>query len=410
MKNSTLIQAAIVGGLLVSAAAVPAQDWPQWRGANRDAKVDGFKAPATWPAQLTPKWKQTVGLGDTTPALVGDKLFVLSRVDAEENVICLNAADGKEVWRQKYAAPAVSGPSAGAHSGPRSSPSVSDGKVVTFGVTGILTCWNAADGKQLWQKKDATTWPRFYTASSPLLVDGLCVAQVGGQNDGGVTAYDLKSGDEKWSWKGAGPGYASPAVMTVGGTKIVIVLTDKSIVGLTLADGKLAWQTPFAPAGMAYNAATPIVDGDTLIYAGSARGIHAVKVARQGDAFTTTDLWTAPTTLSPQFNTPLLKDGFLYGITQRGNLFCVNAKTGAEAWTDTDAKGPQGYGSLLDAGSIILALTTKMQLYAVQPNEKQFTQVASIKVADTPTFASPVVSGNRVFIRDQNSVSLLTLE
>ena len=122
MKNRILTRAALVGGLLLSAAAaVSAQDWPQWRGANRDAKVDGFKAPATWPAQLTPKWKQTVGLGDTTPALVGDKLFVLSRVDAEENVICLNTADGKEVWRQKYAAPAVSGPSAGAHSGPRSS-------------------------------------------------------------------------------------------------------------------------------------------------------------------------------------------------------------------------------------------------------------------------------------------------
>ncbi|MGD1084953.1 MAG: PQQ-binding-like beta-propeller repeat protein, partial [Verrucomicrobiota bacterium] len=148
MKNCTLLQAAVVGGLLVTGAGVLlAQDWPQWRGANEDGKAAGFKAPATWPSQLTQKWKQTVGLGDTTPALVGDRLYVLSRVDAEENVICLNAADGKEIWRQKYAAPQVSGPSAGAHAGPRSSPAVADGKVVTFGVTGILTCWNAADGK-----------------------------------------------------------------------------------------------------------------------------------------------------------------------------------------------------------------------------------------------------------------------
>ncbi|MGD0411009.1 MAG: PQQ-binding-like beta-propeller repeat protein [Verrucomicrobiota bacterium] len=410
MKNSTLIRAAIVGGLLLSAAALTAQDWPQWRGANRDAKVAGFKAPATWPAQLTPKWKQTVGLGDTTPALVGDRLFVLSRVDAEENVICLNAADGKEIWRQKYAAPAVSGPSAGAHSGPRSSPAVSDGKVVTFGVTGILTCWNAADGAQVWQKKDATAWPRFYTSASPLLTDGLCVVQVGGDADGGVAAYDLKTGDQKWKWTGAGPGYASPVVMTVAGTKIVVVLTSKSVEGINLADGKGLWTLPFTVAGMGYNASTPIVDGDTLIYAGQGRGIKAVKVAKTGDTFATTELWSAAT-VSPQFNTAVLKDGFLYGLTQQNAFFCVNEKTGAVAWTDAASRGtPAGYGSVVDAGSVLLALTTASQLYVVQPTEKAFTQVASIKVADTPTFAYPVVSGNRLFIRDRDSLSLLTLE
>jgi outer membrane protein assembly factor BamB len=410
MKNRTLIRAAIVGGLLASGAAtLPAQDWPQWRGANRDAKVDSFKAPAAWPAQLTPKWKQTVGLGDTTPALVGDRLFVLSRVDAEENVICLNAADGKEIWRQKYEAPAVSGPSSRAHGGPRSSPAVADGKVVTFGVTGILTCWNAADGKQLWQKP-ATGWPQYYTGSSPLLVDGMCVAQVGGASGGGVAAYDLQSGAEKWRWNGAGPGYASPVVMTVEGTKMVVALTDRSVVGIGLADGKVVWQTAFAAMGMAYNAATPIVDGDTLIYAGQGRGTHAMKVAKQGDTFSTTEVWSAPDT-SPQFNTAVLKDGFLYGLTQQNAFYCINAKTGAVAWSNMANRGtPSGYGSVVDAGSVLLALTPGSQLYVVQPTDKAYTQVASIKVADTPTYAYPVISGNRVFIRDQNSLALLTLE
>jgi outer membrane protein assembly factor BamB len=410
MKATNLIRTALVGGLLVSSAGgIQAQDWPQWRGANRDAKAEGFKAPKTWPAQLTQKWKDTVGVGDTTPALVGDKLFVFSRVDNEENVICLNAADGKEIWRKKYETPQVGGPAAREHSGPRSSPAVADGKVVTFGATGILTCWDAADGRQIWQKTDSHSWPRFYTSASPLIADGLCVVQVGGPSDGGIVAYDLKTGEEKWQWKGGGPGYASPVVMTVGGTKVVVALTDKSMVGLLLADGKQAWQTPFAAQGMNYNAATPIVDGDTLIYAGAGRGIHAVKVAKQGDAFSTTELWTAAE-ISPQFNTAVLKDGFLYGITQRGFLFCVNAKTGAVAWTDMENKGPQGYGSVVDAGSVLLALTPKMQLYVLKPNEKEYTQLASIKVADSATFAYPVVSGNRLFIRDRDSVALLTVE
>jgi outer membrane protein assembly factor BamB len=409
MKNRTLLQAAIVGNLLLLASTpLPAQDWPQWRGANRDAKVEGFKAPKAWPAQLPLKWKQPVGLGDTTPALVGEKLFVFSRVENDETLLCLNAADGKEIWRKKYEAPLPEGPAAREHSGPRSSPAVAEGKVVTFGLTGILTCWDAGDGNQLWQKKDATAWPRFYTASSPLIADGMCVAQAGGPADGGITAYDLKSGDQKWHWTGAGPGYASPVLMTVAGTKIVVALTDKSVVGIGM-DGKTAWQTPFATQGMNYNAATPIVDGDTLIYAGAGRGIHAVKVAKQGEAFATTDLWTA-TDVSPQFNTAVLKDGFLYGISQRGNLFCVNAKTGALAWTDADAKGARGFGSVVDAGSVLLALTPKSQLYVVQPNDKSYTEVASLKVADSPTYAYPVVSGNRLFIRDRDSVALLTVE
>ena len=395
--------------VIIGVAGVQAQDWPQWRGANRDGIAKGFNAPKAWPAQLTQKWKETVGSGDATPALVGDKLYVFSRVGTEENLICMSAADGKEIWRKKYEAPQPNGPAAREHSGPRSSPTVASGKVVTFGVTGILTCWDAADGKQLWQKTDVRSWPRFYTSASPLIEDGLCVAQLGGQADGGITAYDLKTGAEKWLWKGGGPGYASPVLMTVAGTKIVVALTDKSLVGILLADGKLAWETPFAAQGMNYNAATPIVDCDTLIYAGAGRGIHAVKVAKQGEAFSTTELWTAPE-ISPQFSSAVLKDGFLYGITQRGFLFCVNAKTGAVAWTDADAKGPQGYGSVVDAGSVLLALTPKMQLYVVQPTDKAYTQLASIKVADSATFAYPVVSGSRLFIRDKDSIALLTVE
>ena len=88
----------------------------------------------------------------------------------------------------------------------------------------------------------------------------------------------------------------------------------------------------------------------------------------------------------------------------------MSAKTGAVAWTDAENKGPQGYGSIVDAGSVLLALTPKMQLYVLKPNDKEYTQVANIKVADSATFAYPVVSGNRLFIRDRDSVALLTVE
>ncbi len=115
--------------VLLGAGCVWGQDWPQWRGPHRDAKVSGFTAPPTWPKELTQGWKVTVGLGDSTPALVGDRLYVFARQGDEEVAMCLSADDGKELWRDKHPAPAVTGGPA-QHSGPRATPTVADGKVL----------------------------------------------------------------------------------------------------------------------------------------------------------------------------------------------------------------------------------------------------------------------------------------
>ena len=178
--------------LLIGPVTTLAQDWPQWRGPNRDGKVTGFNAPATWPKNLTEKWKVTVGLGDSTPALVGDKLYVFAVQNNEETTLCLQAADGKEVWKDQYAPKTtISGPPARHGLGTRSSPAVADGKVVTLGFGGILSCLDAGSGKVVWRKefKDFDKpYPRFYAAMSPIIVNGMCVAYVGSENKGGLIA------------------------------------------------------------------------------------------------------------------------------------------------------------------------------------------------------------------------------
>src|SRR5437870_1825462 len=314
MKNASRI-VVLVCVVTMSLSCGWTQDWPQWRGPNRDAKVTGFTAPKTWPKELTQKWNVTVGQGDATPALVGDTLYVFARQDTDEITLCLNAADGKEIWRDKYTTQDVEGAAARHGHGPRSSPAVANGKVVTLGVRGTLSCLDAASGKKLWRKDDFPgAWPRFFTASSPIIVDGLCIAQLGGQGNGAVVAYDLVTGEEKWKWAGDAPAYASPVLMTVDGAKVIVTETEKNVVALGAADGKLVWQTPFAAQGMAYNAATPIVDGQTLIYAGQGRGTKAVKIDKQGDAFDAKEIWSN-TDNSVQFNTPVLKNDMLFSIT-----------------------------------------------------------------------------------------------
>lgn len=401
--------------LVLCSGFLQAADWPQWRGANRDGKAAGFDAPQTWPKELKQKWKVTVGDGVATPALVGDKLYVFSRQEVSEIIRCLDAGSGKELWQEKYETGGASGPASG-FSGPRSSPAVADGKVVTLGVRGMLSCEDAATGKKLWRKDDFQAWPQFHPSSSPMIVDGLCIAQLGGRENGAIVAYDLGSGEQKWKWTGESPGYSSPALMTVDGSKLIVALTEKKIVAVSAADGKLAWETPFAGQGMGgYNAATPIVEGQTLIYSGAGRGVKAVKIEKASDGYAAKELWSNPEK-SVQFNTPVLKNGLLYGMTQRYELFCINAQNGQTAWATELPQGAGGGGrgpataSIVDVGSALVILTPNGELAAFEPSDKAYKELARIKVADTATHAQPVLSGHRVFIKDKDSVMLLALE
>ncbi len=440
MKNTIPTKGLVVGCvILLCTNCAWAQDWPQWRGTNRDAKATGFEAPKTWPKALTQKWKVAVGSGDATPALVGDKLYVFTYQQGHEITRCLDVATGKELWQDKYPAQPATPPAGGPHAGPRSSPTVADGKVVTLGVRGTLSCLDAATGMKLWRKEDFKgSLPQFFTSCSPLVVDGLCVVQLGGESSGAVVAYDLASGNEKWKWSGDGSAYASPVVLTLGDAKVIVAETAAKIVAIGVADGKLLWQTPFPKQGRSYNACTPIVDGQTIVYSGSGRGTKAVKIEKKGDELAAQELWSNKDN-SVQFNTPVVKDGLVFGLSDRDNLFCINAETGKTAWSVPKGRttgaaqatgggkaggagqkgkggrggrggmGPVGFGSIVDAGSVLLALTPSMELIVFQPSDKEYTERARIKVASTPTYAYPVVSGNRLFVKDQDSVTLWTI-
>ena len=261
--------------------------WPRCQGQRIRCAL------AQWPKELAQAWKVTIGDGVATPALVGDKLFTFSREDGEsaEVVRGLDAATGEEVWSDRYEVVGADGPARG-FSGPRSSPAVSDGKVVTLGLRGTLSCYDAESGKLLWRKDEfPRQFPRFFTSASPLVAGAVCVAQLGGPEQGGVIAFDLADGAEKWRWEGGGPDYASPNLIEVDEASYFIAETTDKVIALSLADGKLAWETPFKVEGRGYNASTPVVDGQTVYYGGSNRGITAVKLRSEGGGLAGETLW-----------------------------------------------------------------------------------------------------------------------
>lgn len=412
MLSRSLLLGAIVGVTSLSASA---DDWPQFRGPNRDNRVTGFEVPATWPKELKKQWAVKVGNGVGAPVMVGDKIYTFTRVSDEEVVRCLDAKSGKELWFDKNPVEKVTGGASG-YPGPRNSPGVGDGKVCTFGISGRLSCYDAGTGKLAW-RKDTKGRPFFFTSTSPLIADGKCIIHTGSSSKGPggkgeLVAYDLATGDEKWKWTGDGPGYGSPIIATIKGVKQIVEITDENLVGVGFDDGKLLWKTRLTTGR--YQSATPVVDGDLAICGGI-----AFTIEKSGDTFSAKQKWKerAPAT----YNSPVLKDGVLYGLADAGGggkgvgkgmrsttLFAQDAKTGAELWTE---KSPRGEcGTILDVGPVMILSSSDSNLVAFKPSKDEFKEIAKYKVADTPTWATPILAGKRIYVKDADSVILWTLE
>ncbi len=390
--------------LLICSGNIYSQDWPQFRGPARDSKVTGFKAPAAWPAQLTLQWKDSVGTGDATPVLVGKFLYLNTRQGINEAILCIDAATGKEIWKTLYAASPVTG-AAAQHPGPRSTPAVANGRIVTFGASGILTCSDASTGKPVWIKDNPNnTVPQFFTGTSPLIVDGLCIVHVGTKDNGEVLALDLKTGAEKWKWGGEGPAYASPSVMNIDKKKHVIVQTEKNLIALDLADGKLQWQIPTPVQQRFYNCVSPYIDGNKIYFTGQGTGTRAVEVSKQGTQYVTKDLWST-TEVGAKWNTPVLKDGFLYGFTDQKRVYCISAADGKTAWLDNTIYSD--FSTIVDCGQVLIGLTQQGSLIVLKPDPKAYTEIAKYKVTESPTvYGFPVVAGNVIYVKDGTTLMM----
>jgi len=403
MKKLNFIISVIATLIIFSSTDSFSQDWPQWRGINRDSKVTGFKAPPNWPSELKQEWKVTVGFGDATPVLVGKNIYLNTRQGDQEVILCLDAATGKELWKNQYPSNAVTGPAI-SHPGPRSTPVVANGKVVTFGASAILSCLDARTGKVVWKRENPTNAvPQFFTGMSPLIVDNLCIAHVGTNDNGEVLALDLNTGNEKWKWAGDGPAYASPSVMTIDGKKNLIIQTEKNLMALNLSDGKLLWQLATPVQQRFYNCVSPYIDGQTIYLTGQGTGMKAIKIEKAGNEYVTKELWSNAT-VGAKWNTPVLKDGFLYGFTDQKRIYCLNASTGQTAWIDNAVNSD--FAAIVDCGTVIIGLPSTANLIIFKPESAAYSEVVKYKVSETAIYSYPIVAGNKIYIKDAETLML----
>jgi outer membrane protein assembly factor BamB len=390
-----------------------AQDWTQWRGQKRDGVAVSFTAPKVWPDKLKTVWKVPVGIGHSSPVVVGRKVYLHSRQDENEVASCLDLDTGKLLWHDSYPTPYIMNPAAVSHGkGPKSTPVVYNDKLYTFGISGILSCYDTATGKLKWRKEFSkqfkATSPLFGAATSPIVHNGLVIVHVGGHDSGALTAFDAETGDVKWSWTGDGPGYASPMIFESGGISQIVTQTQKSIAGFSAATGELLWRISFETEYV-QNIVTPVVYKQTLIVSGLDKGTMAIRVIKRGAKWETEQVWMNAE-VSMYMNSPVASGDFLFGLShkRKGQFFCLDARTGQTVWTSNGREGDNA--AIVAAGQFMFLLTDNAELIVQRRDAKQFEALRKYSVADSPTWAHPVIIGNRILIKDASSLALLSLD
>ena len=274
-------------------------------------------------------------------------------------------ASGKEIWRAAYDAPYQMNPAATSHGkGPKSTPAHDRGRLFTFGIGGILSAWQAQDGRLVWRrdfKKDfPSSSPDFGVAMSPVVVGDVVIVHAGGIGNGAVLALDVASGATRWSWKGDGPAYASPIVAEIAGTRQLVTQSQRHVVGLSLADGQLLWEIPFVTE-YEQNSITPVVVNDLLIYGGMDKPTTAVRISAPRGKWQISPVWQNAD-VPMYMSSPVESGGYLFGLTHhgRGQFFCLDPRTGKTTWT---TKGREGENAaFVTAGALVMAMTTEGEL------------------------------------------------
>ena len=408
-RKRIVVGVAIAAVLAVAATRAAAQDWPQWRGPDRDGSVAGFDVPEAWPAGLTEQWKVEVGFGYGSPLLIGDRVYLFTRQGNDEVMTALDARSGETIWRTSYDASFNMMPATARHGpGPKSTPTYADGRLFTLGISGIVTAFDAATGRQLWQMPAGPVQPTYHTGQSPFVDGDLMILHVGGQDAGALTAFDVATGDVRWSWDGDGPAYGSPIVAELEGVQQIITYTQENFVGVSAETGQLLWRRPYTTASTTTSQTPHVYDGD-VIEAGRGNGITRVRVVREGNAWTTENVWHTDE-VSLHMTNGVVVDGVLFGLSHlnRGQYFGLDLDTGEVLWTSAPRQADNA--AIVYAGTTIFSLEADAELVVLPSSRTGFEPVQRYEVATSATWAQPTLAGNRVFVKDVDSLTLWTVE
>ena len=387
--NLTFLATFVINGAAVAA------DWPQWLGPNRDASTT--EKVAAWKGELKPEWKKPAGEGNSSPIVAGGLVYLHTKVKDKkaEMVQAFDAKTGEVKWEKTY--PKEEWRTAFG-SGPQATPCVVNDRLFTFGNTGVLTCWNPADGSIVWQKNTLTEFMEanlfFGISCSPIVVDDKVLVMLG-KGKTGVVAFDVKDGAVAWKAGGDIGSYSSPISFGEGAKKQIVFLTGDNVLSLSPA-GEVLWKHAFADS-LSESSTTPVKVGDLLVVSSIKSGTVALKLTETGGKPSVAVGWKVPE-LTCYFSTPVAVDkDHLFMVTgipaisgASITLRCVDTANGKESWNKS--KLGQYHGALMKMGDgNILFHSDNGNLSLLAPDVKEFKELAKSKVCER-TWAHPAVA------------------
>ncbi len=379
--------------------------WPGFRGPDRDSIIRGVRITTDWtespPVEL---WRRPIGPGWSSFAIRGDLLYTQEQRGEEEVVACYSVITGEPVWRHGDAARFWE---ANAGAGPRATPTVSGGRVYTFGATGILNVLDADDGAVVWSRNAASDSgveiPGWALAGSPLVVDDVIIVAAAGK----LAGYDLATGTPRWFGPDGGDGYSSPHSLTIDGVAQVLFMSGAGAISVLPDDGTLLWEHSW-PGDTRIVQPALIADGDLLISAGEGTGgtgIRRIAVASGPKGWTIEERWTS-IRLKPYFNDFVVHQGHAFGF-DGSILACIDVEDGKRKWKG----GRYGYGQLLLLADqdLLLVLSEKGELALVSATPDQFTELARFPAIKGKTWNHPVLAGDVLLVRNGEEMAAFRL-
>jgi outer membrane protein assembly factor BamB len=413
---------ALLAGFVFGGPPAGAADWPGFRGPNRDGVSTETGLLKQWPPGGPKRlWAaKNLGLGFGTPSVAAGKVFGVGTRDGRDGVWALKEADGSEVWFTPFA-DAVK--VAGQTNGPSSTPTYADGKVLTVSAGGTVSCLDAADGKLLWKKnyrEDFGGKTPQWAYNDSVLVDGGKVICAPCGPKAAVAALKLADGGTVWATDlgpvGGGSGYSSPLKASFDGTPTYVALLGQQsgVVGVSAETGKLLWQYKGTPAaGGVAQIPTPVVSGDRVwvstSYGGGAALLQIVPAGAGGFEAKVLKSYKKPE-LNNHHGGMVLVGGHVYfGHNQNdGQPVCVDMQTGALKWgPEKNPAGGSGSAAVLYADGRLYFRYQNGVLVLIDPSPEELKVVSSFKLppadqrSHPQSWPHPVVANGRLYVRDQ---------
>ncbi|HZL96122.1 MAG TPA: PQQ-binding-like beta-propeller repeat protein [Vicinamibacterales bacterium] len=378
-------------------------EWPGFRGPDRDSSVHGVRIDTDWsrtpPVQL---WRRPIGPGWSSFAVRGDLIYTQEQRGDDEIVSAYKMSTGEPVWRHRER---VRFWESNGGAGPRGTPTLDNGRVYSFGATGILNALEASSGKLLWSRNVAaetkTEVPGWGFASSPLVIGDVVIVAA----DATLVGYAAATGRPRWVGPVLHGSYSSPHPTTIDGIRQVMLLGGSGVTSLAPANGTVLWEHPWQGVAIVQPALTP--DGVVINTVGGTggNGTRRLTVAHSPSGWSVEERWTS-NGLKPYYNDFVVHNGYAFGF-DGSILACIDMETGKRVWKG----GRYGNGQLLllPDQDLLLVLSEDGNLALVSATPGEFKEIARVPAIEGKTWNHPVLVGNVLLVRNGEEMAAFRL-